>query len=141
MNYIWPTETQFEYLQNRTGSGPLTMLNLLRYRDSADYADHPGETPCSGRVAYQRYAEKALKLVRQHGGSMIFAGASESIVIGAANEQWDDVLLVQYPDQNAFLAMANSEVYQSFAYHRAAALLDSRLIALDGSRQSYLDDA
>ena len=29
--------------------GPISMLNLLRFRDEADYAAHPEQTSCSGR--------------------------------------------------------------------------------------------
>lgn len=35
---------------------PVMMINLLRYRDQADYGDRTDVTPCSGREAYRRYA-------------------------------------------------------------------------------------
>lgn len=31
---------------------PIFMVNLLRYREQADYGDRPTAAPCSGREAY-----------------------------------------------------------------------------------------
>jgi uncharacterized protein (DUF1330 family) len=50
-------------------------------------------------------------------------------VIGPEGEQWDDVLLVQYPSRRAFLTMVGRADYQQAVVHRRAALADSRLIA------------
>lgn len=139
MAYLWPGDDQLENLQSLPQDRPVTMLNLLKFREQADYSGHPSEPPCTGREAYRRYAEKAVALVEKHGGRIVFSGAAGASVIGPDDENWDDALLVEYPDPGAFFEMATSAEYQAFAYHRAAALLDSRLIPCDTSRQSYLD--
>jgi hypothetical protein len=48
--------------------------------------------------------------------------------MGAATEQWDDVLRVEYPNTKAFIDMIESSTYQAILYHRVAALEDSRLV-------------
>ena len=129
MSYLWPSEEQLAAFA-AGGDGEITMLNLLRYRDEADYSERPDETPCSGREAYQRYAAVALECVGKAGGRLVFAGAAAATVIGPADEQWDDVLLVAYPDRAAMMAMLESDEYQACTYHRTAALSDSRLVPL-----------
>ena len=129
--YIWPGEEQWSYLQGKLASeGTVTMLNLLKYRDSADYSGHPDETPCSGRAAYERYKKHAIPLVEEYGGRVIVAGAALATIIGPTEKNWDDVVLAEYPSIKAFVEMASSEKYQSFAYHRTAAVADSRLIPI-----------
>ena len=131
MNYIWPSEEQWSYIQNQVDkTGPVRMLNLLKYRENADYSGHPGEDPCSGREAYERYREYAVPLVETYGGAVIFSSNSLRTIIGPEADHWDEVLLAEYPSVKAFVEMASSEKYQSFAYHRAAAVSDSRLVPM-----------
>jgi uncharacterized protein (DUF1330 family) len=105
------------------------MINLLRYREMADYpAEFPAE-PCSGREAYQRYAAVAVEQVVAVGGKVLWAGNVTACVISPDSEEWDDVVLVQYPSRAAFLQMLSDAKYQAVVPHRAAALADSRLIA------------
>lgn len=52
--------------------GEVLMLNLLRFRDVADYAPTPELMPdehISGRAAYQRYVEHTLPLLGARGGA------------------------------------------------------------------------
>tara|TARA_Y100000814_G_C12115401_1_gene328647 strand:+ start:42 stop:443 length:402 start_codon:yes stop_codon:yes gene_type:complete len=131
MDYIWPSEEQWSYIQNQVDkTRPIRMLNLLKYKATADYSGHPGETPCSGKIAYDRYRKHALPLAQEYGGAVIFSGDSSRAIIGPETEHWDEVLLVEYPSVKAFVEMASSEKYQSFAYHRAAAVSDSRLVPM-----------
>lgn len=47
------------------------MLNLLRFRDVADYTANPEltpEVPISGAVAFKRYIEHTLPFLRESGG-------------------------------------------------------------------------
>lgn len=105
------------------------MINLLRYRDKADYGSRTDQTPCSGRDAhYQRYAEIALKCVMKAGGSVFWLGNVFANVVAPAGERWDDALLVQYPSFTCFPKVYDNPDYQAIAFHRTAALEDSRLI-------------
>lgn len=134
MSHLWPSATQWETFTRQFGaSGPVTMLNLLRYRERADYADHPDEAPCSGREAYRRYGSLVIPYLQASGGRVVFAGASGAALIGPESESWDDVLLVEYPSLQGFRQMLESDRYRSFAHHRTAALQDSRLIPVSAS--------
>lgn len=111
---------------------PVTMINLLRYRDEADFGER-SDAPCSGMEAYQRYATQAIALVESMGASVRFLGAAAASVSAPANEIWDDIVIVDYPSVACFISMAQSEAYQSFCYLRLAALADTRLIACQGN--------
>ncbi len=110
-------------------AAPVTMLNLLRYRDQADYSAYPGETACSGREAYRRYSAGVVPLLESLGGKVLFLGGGLKTIIGPADESWDDVLIVRYPSAKTLLDMITSERYRAIAHHRTAALADSRLVA------------
>ena len=108
---------------------PVVMINLLRYRERAEYPKGADETPCSGAEAYQRYAALVLPMVGEVGGKLLWRGSVKHVVIGPASEEWDEALLVRYPSRRAFLAMVSRPDYLRAAGHRSAALADSRLIA------------
>lgn len=122
---IEPTGAQLATLAASTDDGPVVMLNLLRYRDLAD--DDSGRT---GREAYADYSAVAVRLVVEHGGGFEFMGTAAPSVIAPEGEQWDDVVLVRYPNRAAFLAMVSSEEYRTNMHHRTVALADSRLIPM-----------
>lgn len=105
---------------------PIVMLNLLRFRDVADYGD--GRAPVSGKKAYARYSRGVLPLLLEVGGSPLWMGRARAGVIVPDGESWDEVLLVHYPSRHAFMRMVRSEAYQRVMIHRTAALSDSRLI-------------
>lgn len=107
---------------------PIVMINLLRYRERAEYPEGFDATPCSGREAYQRYGERARPRVAAVGGRLVWMGAATATLIGPAEERWDDAILVEYPSKKAFVQMATDPDYVAIAVHRTAALADSRLI-------------
>jgi len=108
---------------------PVVMINLLRYREQADYGGRTDIEPCSGSEAYRRYMKLAFAFVTGVGGSLVWQGAPKAVLLGSPGERWDLALLVRYPSKAAFLAMVSDPAYQAVAVHRTAALEDSRLIA------------
>jgi hypothetical protein len=115
---------------------PFLMLNLLRYREHAAYST-PTETKFStGREAYLQGYLPAFGVVASKSEvtksiKPILIGSVIQTIIGPADEQWDDMALVQYPNFEAFQAVAQSEEYQRDAEpHRLAALENLRLIAI-----------
>jgi len=108
------------------------MINLLRYREQADYPEDFDAEPCSGREAYLRYSEVAARTIDEVGGSVLWAGQVAATVIGPEGETWDDAVLVTYPSRRAFLDMLGLPEYGAGGPHRTAALEDSRLIAATG---------
>jgi len=106
---------------------PVVMLNLLRYREQAQYKD--GRAGGSGRDAYARYSELVVPMLKTIGARIVFSAKAKGMLIAPPEEQWDDVLLVQYPSVTAFKQMISSAEYLEATKHRTAALQDSRLIA------------
>ena len=116
--------------------GPVCMLNLLRYRELADYAGHSDQPRRTGREAYQRYVELAFPIIGAAGVRMVFMGTCLAHVIAPPAERWDDMLLVEYPTRSAFVDALSSPEYRAVVFHRTAGLQDSRLIAFRGGALS-----
>ncbi len=114
---------------------PIVMLNLVRYREHADYGDRTEFGPCSGREAYyQRYVgafnEIAARSESTKNIRPVFIGAALATLVGPADESWDDVVLVEYPNFAAFRSVVESDEYKRDADpHRKAALENWRLLA------------
>ena len=109
------------------------MLNLLRFRDVADYGDFPEigpAEPISGRAAYQLYIDHTLPFLQATGGEMSFLGEGGQYLIGPTAERWDAVMLVRQNSLADFMAFANDQGYLAGIGHRTAALEDSRLLPL-----------
>lgn len=124
-----PTSEQLQALGQAEWDGPLSMLNLLKFKDQADYPEGEHE-PCSGLEAYRRYAAVAGPFVEAVGGKPLFMGDAKFIIIGDEAEDWDEVLIVQYPTKQAFFDMITNAAYQATTVHRSAALERSALIAM-----------
>lgn len=106
----------------------VVMLNLLKYRDQASYPDEP--STLSGRQAYAKYGEQAIKFVNEVGGQPIWYGSAKASLIAPAGETWDKVILVRYPSMTQFIKMLKNPAYQAITKHRTAGLENSRLIAM-----------
>ena len=110
---------------------PIFMLNLLRYNDRARYPNGSTLPPCSGREAYfDRYVPAFGALTEGTGIKPFWIGNVVAGIVAPADEQWNDVAIVEYPDFGAFRALVESDAYKADAApHRVAALAEWRLIA------------
>jgi hypothetical protein len=118
---------------SRNISGPVTMLNLLRFREVADYSAHPElmpDEPITGAAAYQKYIDYTLPFLKESGGDLVFLGKGGKYLIGPQEEQWDLVMLVRQNSVSDFMAFSSNEAYLIGMGHRTAALEDSRLLPL-----------
>ena len=115
-------------------NGPVHMLNMLRYKEVADYSDHKYLEKCSGQVAYlTRYGPAFQKVAADLGYQVqvSFVGTVLAALVGPADEQWDAVAVVEYSSFAEFRALVESSEYKRVAeFHRLAALENWRLIAL-----------
>lgn len=135
MPYVDPdAEAIQQVLADAEDPQPIRMINLLKFKDVADYgdvADPAGDNgPSTGADAYRRYGETAMAEVAAVGGSQFYAAASHQTVIGP--EEWDLVAIVEYPSRAAFLEMIGKPSYQAGVFHRTAGLEDTRLIMTTG---------
>ena len=114
-------------------SGSVVMLNLLRFRDYADYSETPELAPnhtISGEKAYQLYINHTLPYLEKSGGEVLFMGKGGNFLIGPSTERWDAVLLIRQQSTENFMAFAQDIDYLKGIGHRTAALEDSRLLPL-----------
>ncbi len=131
--YLEPTQDAGRALFQRGLAGPVTMLNLLRFRAVADYAANPElapPAPISGAEAFERYVAHTLPYLARSGGALTFLGAGGPLLIGPADERWDLVALVRQSSLQAFMAFAQDAGYLAGLGHRTAAIEDSRLLPL-----------
>lgn len=131
--FIDPTQEAGVALFTRGITGPVVMLNLMRFRKVADYSAAPELAPAqpiSGRAAYQKYLEFTEPFLQESGGELLFLGEGGPFFIGPQNERWDVMMLVKQNSLADFMAFASNPNYQAGIGHRTAALEDSRLLPL-----------
>ena len=126
--FIVPEAEQIRNLAERGDSGPVQMLNLIRFRDRAL---EPAEG-MTGAEAYGTYSVEVAPILERLGGRVIAAIRCEDGVIGPVEPEWDMALIVEYPSAAAFLEMVGSEDYLQTHRFREAGLADSRLVASTG---------
>ena len=132
MYFIEPGDTALaNFLATFPADKAVVMLNLLRFRDTADYAPDLALEPCTGLEAFMRYGEGVTPLISASGGEQVWQGRQHAMLIGPQDKDWHLVVLVRYPSARAFVDMVNCDAYHAVAIHRTAALEDSRLIAME----------
>lgn len=133
-HYLDATREAGAELYRRNITGEVIMLNLLRFRETADYSNYPElrpEVPISGREAFQRYIDHTVPFLEESGGSLQFLGEGGKYFIGPSDERWDAVMLVRQSSVMSFFDFATNPEYLSGLGHRAAAIIDSRLLPLE----------
>lgn len=127
---VLPTEGQIRLLTENGPTGPIVMVNLLKFRPRAQYeASQPeAKESLSGAEAYQRYGAVAQRCVGEVGGSIVWAGPQALVFIGGAEQDWDQVVCVRYPSREAFLKMVSQPQYLAASYHRTAGLERTALL-------------
>ena len=133
MPHLEPTQENGRLFVSRRLSGPVDMLNLLRFRDTADYSGHPALAPAepiSGAEAYRRYMAHTRPFLEAAGGELLYMDSGGPPLIGPVEERWDLCLLVRHRSSEAFLSFASNRDYLAGIGHRIAALQDSRLLPL-----------
>ncbi|WP_202392150.1 DUF1330 domain-containing protein [Pontixanthobacter gangjinensis] len=114
-------------------SGPVTMLNLLRFKDIADYSESPElgpRTPISGARAFDLYIAHTLPFLQKSGGSLDLLADGGKWLIGPQDETWDCAMLVRQANVESFMAWNSDAEYLAGIGHRTAAISDSRLLPL-----------
>ncbi len=131
MQHLNPTREQFKAMYGLPLDKPVMMLNLLKFRDRAAYAEGDPEQgeDVSGADAYGRYSEEATPIFDALGASQAWIGKPELVLIGDdAGDLWDLAFVARYPTAQAFIDIIKDPAYQRAVRHRNAAVLDSRLI-------------
>ena len=120
-NSVIPTQEQMDGFLAPGPDGPISMVNLLKFREKASYEDGR-ETTLTGLEAYAIYSAGVVKTLAQVGGQLVFHGKVTRLMLGEVEELWDTVAIAQYPSRAAMLEMMMLPEYQEIAVHRSAGL-------------------
>ncbi|MBO9504919.1 DUF1330 domain-containing protein [Qipengyuania flava] len=132
-SYIDPSPANFQAFKDLPRDEPIHMLNLLEYREQAEYPqghEHAGKG-CSGRRAYEEYGKTSGPIFRRVGGTIVWRGSFQTMVTGPDAKRWHDGFVAQYPNAGAFFEMIKDPEYQQAVVNRTAALVDSRLMRFE----------
>ena len=121
VNKVAPTEEQMEGFLEPGRERPIYMLNLLKFKEKAEYADGR-ETVLSGAEAYAIYGQEVKQHLQKVGGAPMFSAGVERLMLGEVEELWDTAAIDMYPSRKAMLDMIMSPEYQASALHREAGL-------------------
>ncbi|MGB3682414.1 MAG: hypothetical protein WA990_07985 [Rubrobacteraceae bacterium] len=133
LTHLEPSQESGGVFLGRGIEGSVVMLNLLRFREVADYSATPElapPDPISGAAAYQLYMEHSLPYLQRVGSTLMFLGEGGDYLVGPPGEGWDVAMLVRHQSVESFMSFAANDEYLAGAGHRTAALADSRLLPL-----------
>lgn len=124
VNALTPNAAQLAEFNDDPHGKPISMVNLLKFKDKADYpADHELHgKDMSGLEAYAIYGMEVAKILTSLGGDMQFFGRVERLMLGEVEELWDQVAIAKYPNRKAMLDMIMSDAYRAIEVHRNAGL-------------------
>ena len=120
-NKVTPNEEQINGFLKNPEIGPISMVNLLKYKERAIY-DDGRDTNLSGEEAYGLYAAEVINLVEKYGGEFLFAGKVNRLMLGEVEEMWDSIAIAKYPNRKAMFEMTMDPEYQKIHVHRDAGL-------------------
>ncbi|MGP4000650.1 DUF1330 domain-containing protein [Streptomyces sp. 8N706] len=96
--------------------GPVVMPNLLRFR------------PDGGRESWQRYADAlGVAVNARYGLQGEYPGCDGRALAAEDGQAWDTVVLVRYPNRQAFVDVCRDPEYRAVAPLRSEALVETVL--------------
>jgi hypothetical protein len=98
--------------------GPIYMVNLMKYRAVASYADG-NPVARSGREADDAYAP--TDILRDIGAEVVFFGDVDQQLLGA-EPAWDRVGVVKYATRRSFIEMQSRPDFREKHVHKAAGM-------------------
>lgn len=109
--------------------GPIYMVNLMKYREVADYevagrAESASNTAISGKEADDRY--NPASILNEIGASIVYVADVVGNHIG--DEDWDRIAIVKYPTRRSFIEMQSRKDFGEKHVHKAAGMLRTALI-------------
>jgi uncharacterized protein (DUF1330 family) len=106
-----PTGHDLKRFLEEDDGRPVVMLNLLRFK------------PEGGAERYAEYGRAIIPHLKKVGGEVVYFGDTATpLVTPPGDTAWDCVLLVRYPNRQAFSAMVADPDYQQITHIRTEAL-------------------
>ncbi len=120
-NAVSPSPEQIEGFLDPDAKGAIFMVNLLSFREWAEYEDYR-DTNLSGKEAYQIYAAGVARLITRVGGYIGFGADVKRLMLGEVETLWEQVAIAMYPSRAAMLKMIQMPEYAEINVHRTAGL-------------------
>ena len=120
-NKVMPNDDQMAEFLESGNDEPIYMVNLLKFKDKAEYPDKR-ETDLSGKEAYAIYTKEVQHHLAKVGGKGIFGAEVKRLMLGEVDELWDSVAIAKYANRKAMLDMISDPDYIKSAQHRVARL-------------------
>lgn len=137
INKVVPNEEQMKGFLEPGHDGPIYMLNLLKFKEQAEYQDGR-DTDLSGAEAYAIYATEVAGHLAKVGGALMLSARVERLMLGEVEELWDSVGIAMYPSRKAMMEMMSASDYQASAVHRSAGLAGQLNIELVEAMGAWL---
>ncbi len=139
-NSVKPNDAQIKGFFEPGATGPIYMVNLLKFKEKAEYSDGR-ETQLTGAEAYKLYSEAVSNLLLEFGGCGAFFADVERLMLGEVEELWDQVAIAVYPYRTAMLEMMQSPTMKDISQHREAGLEGQLNIETTAAQGAWLDKA
>ena len=120
-NAVNPTPEQIKELAEGGHDQPIYMVNLLKFKEKAEYEDGR-ETDLTGQEAYAIYGAEVVAHLAKVGAKPVIGGQVTGLRLGEVEELWDTIAIAMYPNRKAMFQMITDPEYAKSAEHRAAGL-------------------
>ena len=120
-NSVHPTKEQMEGFLEGDSDTPIAMINLLKFKEKAEYEDGR-VTDLTGEQAYAIYGKEVVEHLKKVGGKVSFGGSINRLMLGEVEELWDTTFIAKYPSKKAMLKMITDPDYLESNKHRVAGL-------------------
>ena len=120
-NSVYPTKEQMEGFLEGDDDLPISMVNLLKFKDKAEYEDGR-ETNLTGVEAYAIYSNEVVEHLKSIRAELVYSGDVTRLMLGEIEELWDMVVIARYPSKKAMLDMIMKPEYIESSIHRTAGL-------------------
>jgi|TARA_B110000305_G_C18897766_1_gene384902 uncharacterized protein (DUF1330 family) len=120
-NSVYPTKEQMEGFLEGDDDLPISMVNLLKFKDKAEYEDGR-ETNLTGAEAYAIYGNEVVEHLKSIRAELVYSGDVTRLMLGEIEELWDMVVIARYPSKKAMLDMIMKPEYIESSIHRTAGL-------------------
>ena len=91
-NAVIPTREQIEELREDGHDRPIYMVNLLKFKEKAEYEDGR-ETELTGQEAYGIYGAEVIGHLAKVGGKAVIGGQVTGLRLGVVVELWASVAI------------------------------------------------
>ena len=106
-----------------------TLLQLVKYRDVAQYPDGSSEPKRSGREAMELFWDSLAGILHEAGVRPMLKAEVDGVLVGDGRE-WDEYRMLKFPSQRAFEEVLAKVESSDFAVHLSAAVEDEYRLQL-----------